>query len=98
MHALGQLGAPSSVIALSGPLGNGDPDVRRVAATSLGLVGGTWAVPALLSVLHDENVEVARAAANALVRCGPRGRAVLEESSAPVAREVLALTRIGEPV
>jgi HEAT repeat protein len=97
MHALGQLGAPSSVVALSGPLGNGDPDVRRVAATSLGLVGGTWAVPALLSVLHDENIEVARAAANALVRCGPRGRSVLEESRAPVAREVLALTRIGEP-
>ena len=97
MHALGQLGAPSSVIALSGPLGHRDPDVRRVAATSLGLVGGVWAVPALRSVLHDDSIEVARAAANALSRCGPRGSAVLEESSAPVAREVLALAAIGEP-
>jgi HEAT repeat protein len=97
MHALGRLGAPSSVVPLSGPLGHGDPDVRRVAATSLGLVGGTWAVPALLTVLHDDSIEVARAAANALSRCGPRGRAVLEESSAPVAREVLALAALGEP-
>jgi HEAT repeat protein len=97
MHALGQLGAQSSVIALTGPLGHSDPDVRRVAATSLGLVGGTWAIPALLTVLHDDSIEVARAAAYALSRCGPRGRDVLEESSAPVAREVLALAAIGEP-
>jgi HEAT repeat protein len=98
MHALGQLGAPSSVVALSGPLGHSNPDVRRVAADALGLVGGVWAVPALLAVLHDDSIEVARAAANALVRCGPDGRAVLAQSSAPVAREVLALSRIGEPV
>jgi hypothetical protein len=97
MHALGRLGAPSSVVALSGPLGHGEPEVRRVAADALGLVGGTWAVPALLTVLHDDSVEVARAAANALVRCGPRGRAALEDSSTPVAREVLALAAIGEP-
>jgi HEAT repeat protein len=97
MNALGRLGAPSSVIALSGPLGHDEPEVRRVAADALGLVGGTWAIPALVSVLHDDSVEVARAAANALIRCGPRGRAVLEESRAPVAREVLALAAIGEP-
>jgi hypothetical protein len=55
-----------------------------------------WAVPALGSVIHDENTEVARAAANALVRCGAQGRAVLGGSAAPVAREVLALAALGE--
>ncbi len=72
IHALGQLGASSSVVALAGPLGHADPDVRRAAADSLGLVGGPWAVPALTAVLHDETVEVARAAANALRRLRTR--------------------------
>jgi HEAT repeat protein len=95
MHALGQLGASSSVVALTAPLCHRDPEVRRVAATSLGLVGGTLAVPALRAVLDDSSIEVARAAANALVRCGPMGRAALEESHAPVAGEVMALAALG---
>lgn len=98
MHALGKLGASSSVVALTGPLGHQDSEVRRVAATALGQVGGAWAIPALNSVLHDASVEVARAAANALIRCGPTGRAVLDESSAPVAREVMALAALSETV
>jgi HEAT repeat protein len=95
IHALGMLGAASSVVALAGPLEHADPGVRRAAAESLGLIGGPWAVPALGNVLLDENVEVARAAANALHQCGPLGRDVLAASSAPVAREVVALAALG---
>ncbi|MBB6629196.1 HEAT repeat domain-containing protein [Nocardioides sp. KIGAM211] len=96
IYALGELGASSSVIALAAPLGHGDADVRRAAARALGLIGGDWAVPALASVLHDDdNVEVSRAAANALHRCGAAGREVLEHSRAPVAREVVALAALG---
>ena len=48
--------------------------VRRAAARAIGLVGGPWGVPALNDVLYDDNVEVARAAANALRRCGATRR------------------------
>lgn len=95
IDALGDLGASSSVVALAGPLGHHDPDVRRAAAQAIGMVGGPWGVPALTDVLYDDNVEVARAAANALRRCGPTGVEVLTSSSAPVAREVLALAALG---
>jgi HEAT repeat protein len=95
IDALGDLGASSSVVALAGPLGHEDPLVRRAAAQAIGMVGGPWGVPALTDVLYDENVEVARAAANALRRCGPAGVDVLVDSSAPVAREVMALAALG---
>ena len=41
------------------------------------------------------NVEVARAAAQSLQRCGPVGMEVLRQSPAPVAREALALASLG---
>ena len=69
--------------------------MRRAAARAIGLVGGPWGVPALTDVLYDDNVEVARAAANALRRCGPAGVDVLVDSVAPVAREVMALAALG---
>jgi HEAT repeat protein len=94
IHALGVLGASSSVVALSGPLGSASADVRQAAARALGLVGGEWAVPALTTVLQDDNTEVARAAANALRRCGPAGAEALAGSTAPVAREVVALAAL----
>lgn len=96
IHALGELGASSSVRALTQPLAHDDPDVRRAAARSLGLIGGGSAVPALVRVLREDgNVEVARAAANALHRCGAAGREAVESSEVPVAREVVALAALG---
>jgi HEAT repeat protein len=92
--ALGELGLASSVVPLAGALGTEDAEVRRTAAEALGRIGATWAVPALSVVLHDENVEVARSAAVALGRCGQAGRDVLHTSSAPVAREVVALASL----
>lgn len=97
INALGALGSPTSVHALTGAVHHVNPEVRRVAARSLGLVGGGGAITALSQVLDDDNVEVGRAAANALQRCGPGGRSVLHDSSAPVAREVLALAALGSP-
>lgn len=95
INALGELGSPTSVPALAAAVTHRSPDVRRVAAQSLGLVGGRDAVLALGDVLDDANIEVARAAANGLQRCGPAGQAVLHDSPAPVAREVLALAALG---
>lgn len=94
INALGELGSPTSVAALTGAVLQADPDARRVAAEALGMVGGTGAVTALATALHDDNVEVGRAAANGLQRCGEPGRSVLQDSSAPVAREVLALAAL----
>lgn len=95
INALGQLGSPSSVHVLTSAVLHDSPDVRRVAAQSLGLVGGRAAVTPLSTALHDTSVEVARAAANALQRCGAPGQAVLADTSAAVAREVLALAALG---
>lgn len=95
INALGQLGSPTSVHVLTGAVLHDSPDVRRVAAQSLGLVGGRAAVTPLSTALHDTSVEVARAAANALRRCGAPGQTLLDDSSAPVAREVLALAALG---
>lgn len=95
IRALGVLGAPSSVTTLATAVLSDDAEVRRVAAQSLGLVGGREAVTPLSAALRDADVEVARAAADGLRRCGQPGEAVLRESDAPVAREVLALAAIG---
>ncbi len=95
INALGQLGSPTSVEILSVAVRHDSPDVRRVAAQSLGLVGGPAAVTPLSAALVDPSVEVARSAANALRRCGAPGQAALDDSSAPVAREVLALAALG---
>ena len=95
INALGRLGSPTSVQVLTSAVYHDSPDVRRVAAQSLGLVGGRAAVIPLSAALNDTSVEVARAAANGLHRCGAPGQAVLGDSSAPVAREVLALAALG---
>ena len=95
INALGQLGSPTSVHVLSSAVLHDSPVVRRVAAQALGLVGGNSAVTPLSTALHDTSVEVARAAADALYRCGAGGKSVLDESTAPVAREVLALAALG---
>lgn len=95
INALGQIGSPTSVHVLTAAVFHDSDDVRRVAAQSLGLVGGRAAITPLSAALHDSSTEVARAAANGLRRCGPGGQAVLEDSSAPVAREVLALAALG---
>lgn len=96
--ALGRLGSPVALAALAAACVEGTDDVRRRAAGALGLVGGPAAVAALAHVLDDEQVEVARAAALGLARCGAPGRAVLEASAAPVAREVRTLLALDEPV
>ena len=95
INALGQIGSPTSVHVLTSALLHDSADVRRVAAQSLGLVGGRAAVTPLSAALLDTSIEVARAAANGLRRCGAGGHAVLEDSPAPVAREVLALAALG---
>ncbi len=98
INALGSLGSPGSIIVLGDTLDHPNPDVRRAGAQALGLIGAGHAVELLTSALEDDNVEVARAAANALHRCGRPGRWVLRGSTAPVAREVLALSELGAPV
>ncbi|NYG55431.1 HEAT repeat domain-containing protein [Nocardioides perillae] len=95
LDALGRLGSPAGSTALEAGLGHPVAEVRRTAAQALGLLGGPRAVPALTPVLEDPAVEVARAAAQALGRSGPAGAAALEESTAPVARETVALAALG---
>ncbi len=96
INALGSLGSPGSVFALGQALDHEAPEVRRAAARALGMIGAGHAVELLAGALDDTNVEVARAVANAIHRSGRHGRDVLAASSAPVAREVLALAALVE--
>ena len=61
----------------------------------LGLIGGAGSIAFLAAGLRDDNVEVARASAQALERCGEAGLRTLEASADhPVVRETLALSRL----
>ena len=96
INALGSLGSPGSVFALGQALDHDAAEVRRAAACALGMIGAGHAVELLAGALDDTNVEVARAVADAIYRSGRHGRDVLAASTAPVAREVLALAALAE--
>jgi len=98
LQALGELGAPSSVIAVTAQLGAASRDVRQAAVEAAGKIGGPPGLMLLTVGLGDDDVEVARAAAGALRRAGSRGQQILSSSTAPVAREALALAALRAPV
>jgi HEAT repeat protein len=54
-----------------------DPGERRSAALFLGSKGNTFAVPHLIPLLKDSDIEVRDAAARALGRIGPEGKAAI---------------------
>lgn len=94
LQALGAIGSPASIIAVTGQLGAASRDVRQAAMEAAGKIGGPSGLMLLSVGLGDEDVEVARAAAGALRGAGDRGHAILCSSSAPVAREALALAAL----
>ncbi|MET9113327.1 HEAT repeat domain-containing protein [Streptomyces longwoodensis] len=77
--ALGRVGEPAAVAALTGTVG-ADPSDRVVvaAAEALGLIGDESAVPALTRALRCGPYRPAHTAARALLRLGPAGRAALD--------------------
>ncbi len=94
LHSLGRLSVPLSIVGVTSQLGDASAHVRRAAVEAAGLIGGSSSLLILEIGLHDEDVEVARAAATALRRSGRRGRELLVDADAPVAREALALAEL----
>jgi len=94
VRALGVLGAPAVGPTLADQLGSHSPDVRREAARSLGLLGGPTGIAPLVAALDDPDVQVARAAAAALLRCGPAGMEVLLRHPSPEAAEIVAIAAL----
>ncbi len=90
--AIGRVGLPDGLAALSAALADADPDVRAMAAFALGLIGDPSAEAALLPVLADPSPLVRGRAAEALGLVGATGAGpaigkIASESvrSAPVA-------------
>jgi HEAT repeat protein len=94
-EALGQLELPTHVPELVVALEHADPDVRRAAAEALGRLGVEAAVPALVAAVEAGDPACSRAAAQALRAVGPAGLAALRASTAPHAREAIALVDLG---
>lgn len=98
MGALGRIGSPEAIPALTGHLFDHSETLRLEATRALGAVGSSVAGDALLEVLESNDPAVARDAAHALVKLGPSGMHLLEASSAPYAVEAVALTGMGRRV
>ena len=73
--AIGRVGLPDGIAALSATLGDTDPDVRAMAAFGLGLIGDASAEGALTPVLADTAPLVRGRAAEALGMVGAIGAA-----------------------
>jgi len=95
--ALGRIGHPHAIDTLVACLSEDDaPPLAAAAARSLGQVGSPQAVQPLARAVRHENHQVARNAAEALVRIGADGRAALrdiartDESASRYARGALS--------
>lgn len=102
IEALGELGSPQAVWALSDMFVAPEWELRAKAATALGRIGDTMATPLLMSGLHDPQWWVRRNSAAAIARL-PAGIGKLyealhdgDEFAADAAAE--ALTDVGELV
>ena len=100
IEALGELGSPGAVPALSEMLTSPHWELRAKAATALGSIGDAWATPLLVGALRDPDWWVRRNSAAAIARM-PAGKAVLYEaldSPDPFAADAAAeaLTDAGE--
>jgi HEAT repeat protein len=92
----------AAVPALIAALGFKDPQMRALAAQTLGSISSPESVPALLEAVTDHDLAVQRAAANALANIGPTAREGLESLigsyDASVARfAASALGKISDP-
>ena len=64
---------------------NADPQIRRGAAESLGVIGTEIAIPNLSQAWHDENLSVRQATVNALRKIGtPAAIAAMSRESLSV--------------
>ncbi len=79
IEALGELGSPGAVPALSEMLTSPHWELRAKAATALGNIGDTWATPLLVSSLRDPDWWVRRNSAAAIARM-PAGIQTLYEA------------------
>jgi len=102
-RALGRIGDPRAVQALSEALGLSDVRLRTVAARALGELGAAAAISALAGHLDDPDHRVATNAAEALCRLGDGGYHTLVQASmgdngraAGHAREALAMQALGK--
>lgn len=93
-ESLGQIGSPDAVPALVAATTADDPALRTAAARALGQIGAPEAADGLRIAIENPQRDTARAAGRALIRLGEPGLLVLAESSAPVAVEALAVTRL----
>jgi len=80
-RALGRVGLPAGVGALSEAAASPEVELRTVVARALGEIGTEPSVPVLTALLDDPAHPVAHNAAGALARCGPAGLAVLREAA-----------------
>lgn len=102
IEALGALGSPGALPALSEMLTSLHWELRAKAATALGQIGDSWATPLLVSALRDPDWWVRRNSAAAIARM-PKGVETLYEaleSDDPFAADAAAeaLTDAGELV
>ncbi len=81
VEALGELGSPGAVPALSEMLTSPHWELRAKAATALGSIGDEWATPLLVSSLRDPDWWVRRNSAAAIARM-PAGIQTLYEALA----------------
>jgi hypothetical protein len=83
-RSLGLIGSPRAVAPMVAEIaeGGGSEALRRAVVEGLGAIEDPSTVDVLTSLLADDDHEVARAAAKALVRLGPAGRARLENVAA----------------
>jgi cyclophilin family peptidyl-prolyl cis-trans isomerase/HEAT repeat protein len=70
--AIGRVGLPDGIKALTGMLTDTDPEVRGMAAFALGLIGDGSAAPALIAALADLSPVVRGRAAEALGQIGAK--------------------------
>ncbi len=82
IDALGGLGHPAAAEAVLRELDSAQPRVRAAAAAASGAIGLMEASDRLVELVGDENWAVRFQAANALVKLGPAGRALLERIAA----------------
>lgn len=99
IRALGRIGSPTGMEALTGLGPDTSAEVRAEAATALGWIGGDAAVAGLEVALGDSDPVVIRAATGSLRRLGRPGVDMLQAlassdgQAGAFAREALDLTR-----
>jgi cyclophilin family peptidyl-prolyl cis-trans isomerase/HEAT repeat protein len=93
--ALGRVGLPEGVDAVSKLLADAEPDVRQMAAFALGLIGDAAARPALQAALNDMNPLVQGRAAEALGMIGNKADADAVSAMTRTHVAAGALTGIG---